>query len=254
MVRPGGAGRGALSPPRLAHGGDARGRTGPVAAQRVRQVVVAVEELEARAAELEDIGLPFVHEDPAVAAFGAVNSLHAAGDTFVELLAERDEGSPVGRHLARLGGDGGYMVIVQVDDLDAHLERVAELGIRVIWSGGVDGIRGAHLHPADVGGAILSLDEADPPEAWPWCGPDWTGAAPPTTGAPITGIGVTAAEPAVTARRWGDVLGREPAGTTLRLPGTTIEFVPADGRPDRLVSVRIPGAGHHRVAGVHLQG
>lgn len=225
-----------------------------MAAQRVRQVVVAVEEIERRAAELQDIGLPFVHEDPAVAAFGAVNSLHVAGDSFVELLAERDPGAPVGRHLARLGGDGGYMVIVQVDDLDAHLELVADLGIRVIWSGGVDGIRAAHLHPADVGGAILSLDEADPPEAWPWCGPAWTGDVPAMTGAPIDGITVTTADPAATAARWAAVLAVAPAGTTLTLPGTTIDFVPADDRPDRLVSVHVAGIGDHWIAGVRLHG
>lgn len=225
-----------------------------MAAHRVRQVVVAVEELDRRAAELVDAGYPFVHEDPNVGVFGAVNSLHATGDTFVELLAERDEGSAVGRHLRRLGGDGGYMVIVQVDDLEAHLERVAELGIRVVWSGGIDGIRGAHLHPADVGGAILSLDEADPPEAWPWCGPGWTGAAPATTGAPIRGITVTATDPEATAARWGAILDRPSAGATVPLADTTIEFVPADDRPDRLVAVRIPGAPERIVGGVRLHG
>lgn len=225
-----------------------------MAALRVRQVVIAVVDLQRVASELTDVGLPFVYEDPGVASFGAVNSLHAAGDTFVELLAERDEGSPVGRHLARLGGDGGYMVIVQVDDLDAHLERVDELGIRVIWSGGIPGIRAAHLHPSDVGGAILSLDEADPPAAWPWCGPSWTGSVPSTTGEPIASITVTATDPPATAARWGAILDAAPSGTVLTLPGSRIEFVPSDDRTDRLRSVEIPGIGDHEVAGVRIHG
>ena len=223
-------------------------------AVRVRQVVIAVEDIAARARDAVAAGLPFVHEDPAVAAFGAVNSLHASGDTFVELLAEREPGSAVGRHLERLGGDGGYMVIVQVDDLDAHLTRIAELGVRVVWSGGIEGIRGAHLHPADVGGAILSLDEADPPGAWPWCGPSWTGTVPPTTGEPISGVTLTASDPETTAERWAAVLGTTATGGHIALPGTGISFIGADERPDRLVAVAIPGIGDVPLGGVRLRG
>ncbi len=225
-----------------------------MAARRIRQVVIAVQDIGAAARAAVDAGLPFVYEDPGVGAFGAVNSLHAAGDTFVELLAERDDGSPVGRHLARLGGDGGYMVIAQVDDLDDRLARVADLGIRVVWSGGIEGIRGAHLHPVDVGGAILSLDQADPPEPWPWCGPAWTGSAPSTSGHPITSIAVTASDPDATASRWGTVLGVDATGTTMRLPGTEIAFVPSDDRPDRLVEIGIEGIGDVVIGGVRLHG
>ena len=223
-------------------------------ALRVRQVVIAVGSLERRADDAVAAGLPFVHRDPGVEAFGAANSLHAAGDTFVELLAERDPGSAVGRHLERLGGDGGYMVIVQVDDLDAHLAHVGALGVRVVWSGGVDGIRGAHLHPADVGGAIVSIDEADPPEAWPWCGPAWTGAAGPVEGEPITAIEMTAGDPTAAAARWAAVLDTTAEGTRVELPETTIGFVPRDDRPDRLVAITIPGIVERSLGGVRLRG
>lgn len=223
-------------------------------ALRVRQVVVAVGDVDARAADAVARGLPFVYVDPGVGAFGAVNSLHAAGDTFVELLGERDGGSPVGRHLARLGGDGGYMVIVQVDDLDHHLAPLAALGVRRVWEGGIRGIRGAHLHPADVGGAILSLDQADPPEAWPWCGPAWTGTADPAGGAPISGITLTAADPDRVAARWAAILDTSTDGGRVELPGTTISFVAADDRPDRLVAVQIEGAGDHELGGVRIHG
>ncbi len=225
-----------------------------MAASRIRQVVIAVGDIAAAADETVAAGLPFVYQDPGVGAFGAVNSLHAAGDSFVELLAEQDEGSPVGRHLDRLGGDGGYMVIAQVDDLDAHLALVADLGIRVVWSGGIDGIRGAHLHPVDVGGAILSLDQADPPEPWPWCGPAWTGSVPAASGHPISSITVTASDPGATAARWGAVLGTESAGTAVHLPGTEIAFVPSDDRPDRLVEIGIEGIGDRMLGGVRLHG
>ena len=219
-------------------------------ALRVRQVVIAVGDLGARAAEAEGCGLPFVYQDPDVGVFGAVNSLHAADDTFVELLAERDAGSAVGRHLDRLGGDGGYMVIVQVDDLDDHLALVEAAGIRTIFEAVADGIRGVHLHPADIGSAILSLDEADLPESWPWCGPIWSGGAPATHGTPITAITLTAADPIVTAARWAWVLGVASEGSSVRIEGTAIDFVAADDRSDRLVGVTIPGLTGFEVGGV----
>jgi catechol 2,3-dioxygenase-like lactoylglutathione lyase family enzyme len=224
-------------------------------AMRVRQVVVAVGDVQASRDVVEHVlGLPFVYQDPGVGLFGAVNSLHGAGDTFVELLAEQDEGSPVGRHLARLQGDGGYMVIVQVDDLDHHLALAEQAGIRTIWQGSVEGVRAAHLHPADIGGAIVSVDEADPPEAWPWCGPAWSGQAGAVHGQPIATISLTSSDPVATAQRWAAVLGVTAEGANVVLPGTTIGFEPADGGQDRLVEVGIPGLPATDALGIRWRG
>lgn len=216
--------------------------------------MAAVENLDRAGEAAEAAGLPFVHIDPGVGYFGAANRLHRAGDTFVELLGEKDDGSPVGRHLRRLAGDGGYMVIIQVDDLDHHLGLAAAAGIRVVWQGGVEGIRGAHLHPADVGGAILSLDEADPVESWPWCGPDWTGGSGDHDGSPIDAISITSADPEATAATWAGVLDVPPDGPTVRLDATTIEFTAADNRPDRLVAAHVPCIGDHNIGGLRLWG
>ena len=64
-------------------------------------------------------------------------------------------------------GDGGYMVLLQTDDLMRQKARVAGAGLRIVHDGQVNergtSIHGIHLHPKDVGGAILSLDQADPP-------------------------------------------------------------------------------------------
>ncbi len=214
--------------------------------------MVAVGDLAARTADAVDAGLPFVHQDPDVAVFGAVNSLHAVGDSFVELLAERDAGSAVGRHLTRLGGDGGYMVIIQVADLDRHRSLVRDAGVRTIFEAEVDGISGIHLHPADVGGAILSLDQATPHESWPWCGPAWTGGAPPITAEAIAAITLTASDPQATAARWASVLGVAAEDTIVRIVGATIDFVEADDRPDRLIEVAIPGLAGFDLGGVHF--
>ena len=116
-----------------------------------------------------------VTNDPGVAAFGLRNAVFALGDTFLEVVAPMQPDTAAGRYLERRGGDCGYMLIFQLDDLDAARDRVKEMGIRVVWQADLPDISGTHLHPADMRGAIVSLDRADPPGSWRWGGPSWTG-------------------------------------------------------------------------------
>jgi hypothetical protein len=176
------------------------------------------------------------YRDPGVGSFGLVNTVLALGDTFLEVVAPNAEGTTAGRYLERRG-EGGYMVIVQVDDMEAARRRVADLGVRVVWQSDHDVISGTHLHPRDVGGAILSLDEARPPESWHWAGPRWAEEIDTSVVGEIVAVELQAADPVAMARRWGEVLGRAPKGRghtrTIALERGTIRFVPSrDGRAD----------------------
>ena len=143
---------------------------------RLRQAVLVAAELDPVADRLrEELGLGEPFADPNVAEFGIHNAVFALGDTFIEVISPNQPDTAAGRHLERLGGDGGYMLIFQLDDLDAARARAAAEGIRVVWQVDLPDISGTHLHPADIGGAIVSLDRADPPGSWRWGGPDWTG-------------------------------------------------------------------------------
>ena len=101
------------------------------------------------------------------------NSVMALGDTFLEIVTPVEENTTAGRFLARRGGDGGYMVIVQVDDLAERRADVDGLGVRVVWETKEEKAAAFHMHPKDVGGAILSFDQMWPPESWQWAGPNW---------------------------------------------------------------------------------
>jgi hypothetical protein len=189
---------------------------------RLRQAVIAAAELEPVAGALrEELGLGEPYADPGVAGFGLVNAVFALGDCFLEVIAPAQPDTAVDRWLARHGGDGGYMLIFQLDDLEAARGRVAELGIRTVWSADLPDISGTHLHPADMRGAIVSLDAARPPESWRWGGPDWEGKA--GTGAPgrLLGARVGVADPDAVASRWEQVLG-SPA------PGIAFDEAPRD--------------------------
>jgi hypothetical protein len=194
---------------------------------RLRQAVLAARDLDAAVAELNaalPLAPPFA--DPAVAHFGLRNAVMALGDTFVEVVSPVAEGTAAGRHLDRRG-DGGYMLMFQLDDLAGARARAGALGIRTVWELELPDIADVHLHPRDIGAAIVALDRCDPPEGWRWGGPEWEGRAPANV-APggITGATLRARDPGALAARYGEVLGRPPSGDgTIALDGGVLRFV-----------------------------
>ena len=221
---------------------------------RLRQAVWAARDLDAAVAALRDalpLGEPF--HDPGVGHFGLRNAVMALGDTFVEVVSPAQEDTAAGRHLDRRG-DGGYMVMFQLDDLDAARERAAGLGIRTVWDLSFPDIDDVHLHPRDVGAAIIALDRCDPPEGWRWGGPAWEGRAPaevPPGG--VTGATLRSPDPGDLAARWGEVLGRAPQDGVIALDGGELRFEPGEHEGVAAFHVSVPGRnGSQGVAGVRL--
>ncbi len=149
------------------------------------------------------------------------------------------------------------MAIFQLPDLTAARRRVADLGVRVIWTSDLPDIAGTHLHPKDVPGAIVSLDWADPAESWRWAGPSWTGRAPEHAQGGITGLTIEVADPTAAAQRWAAVLGLSARGdataTVVELPDSRqwLRFVPAaaDGS-EGIIGVTLAGLAGARPARV----
>jgi Glyoxalase-like domain len=172
------------------------------------------------------LGEPF--RDPGVAEFGLSNVVFPLGDCFLEVISPMQAETAAGRYLDRRGGDGGYMVIFDLEDLDGARARVEQLGIRVVWQIDLPDISGTHLHPGDMHGAIVSLDESRPYGTWRWGGPDWTERT--GRGAPghLAGITVAVGDPAAVAARWAQVLGVPLSGEeqpTLQLNGAEVRLV-----------------------------
>src|SRR3954452_14869243 len=176
------------------------------AVARFRQAVLAADDLDAAVAELRaalPLGEPF--SDPGVALFGLRNAVMALGDTFVEVVSPVREATAAGRFLERRGA-GPYMAMFEVDDLAAARARAAELNVREVWSVELPDISAVHLHPSDVGAAIVSLDQPLPPGSWRWAGPEWEGRVPSGLGSGSL-TGVTLRAPAEVARRWSELAG-----------------------------------------------
>ena len=101
---------------------------------RLRQAVVAAKELEPTVARLQDeLGLGEPYNDPAVGFFGLRNAVFALGDSFLEVVSPVRPDTAAGRLMQRRGGDCGYMVMFQVDDLPAARARVDSAGVREVF-------------------------------------------------------------------------------------------------------------------------
>ncbi|MBD3648289.1 MAG: hypothetical protein HUJ31_12750 [Pseudomonadales bacterium] len=133
------------------------------------------------------------------------------------------------------------MVIVQVDDLQEVDKRVNDLGVRKVWETDTPEAKAFHLHPKDVGAAILSFDQMDPPASWKWAGEGWeTRTAAHVS--EITGVDLQAADPAALAHRWSELFARpvEKEGERLvvRLDRGNVNFLEdTDGRGDGVSGV-----------------
>jgi hypothetical protein len=216
---------------------------------RLRQAVLVAAELEPVADQLrEALGLGEPFRDPGVGLFGLENAVFALGDCFLEIVSPTEPGTAAGRYLERHGGDGGYMVMFDLEDLAGGRQRAKDSGVRTVWEIDLPDISGTHLHPADIGGAIVSIDGSEPYGSWRWGGPDWTGQIG-TGGAPgrLAGVTLVVAEPDVTAARWSQVLGVPlsdddtiEGDAVLALEDSELRFRPAtDGRGAGLTEVTL---------------
>lgn len=213
---------------------------------RLRQVALVARDLDPVVQDLcAVLGLRVSFRDPGVRVFGLRNAVLPVGDTFLEVVSPVEEQTSAGRFLERRGGDGGYMVMIQSGDLDADRARIEALGVRVVWSIDLPDIRAVHLHPRDVGGAILSLDHPARASAWRWAGEDWFEKVDATVTTAITGVELQSEDPETLARRWSDILAQPVTrdgggGHRIALASGTIRFVAAaDGRGEGIAAIGV---------------
>lgn len=226
---------------------------------RIRQLALVAHDLDPLVNQLTRVfSLGEGFADPGVGTFGLVNSVLPIGDTFLEVVSPQQEGTTAGRLLDRRKGDGGYMVIVQVDGSDLKLSqeraRMDELGVRIVFDHALENIATLHLHPRDVGAAILSLDIATPPESWLWAGPGWAERSQSDIVQGIVGAGLQCQSPETMSRRWAQVLDCPTEPDAAGIPTITLSansrlrFLPdRDGRGDGLCEIDLAASGAPQV-------
>lgn len=180
---------------------------------RIRQIVVAARDLEKTINQFTRVlGVRECYRDPGVGEFGLANAIMVIGNQFLEVVSPIQENTSAGRHIER-HGDSAYMLLLQTDDLDRDRARLDSLGVRRIWESARSDIAAFHLHPKDIGAAIVSLDQPTVPESWPWAGPNWQACSDNKGAVRINSVTIGAVEQGTMAKRWAQALGCEaPAG------------------------------------------
>jgi hypothetical protein len=227
---------------------------------RLRQICLVAADLERAVGDLADVlGIEVCHRDPNVARYGLVNALLAVGTSFIEVVAPKEPGggTAAGRYLQRRGGDGGYMVIMDCEDVAPRRAHIQGLGVRLVEDRAYAGKAFLmQLHPRDTGGAIMEIDHHIGGEAldgaYQWAGEHWQPHIRTERTTAITGAELQSDTPAALAAKWAGILERptaseRPGEQSVRLDNATLRFVPAaDGRGEGLggvdIAVRDAGA------------
>jgi hypothetical protein len=222
-----------------------------------RRLAPVVDELRSK------LGLEVCHRDPGVGKYGLENALFPIGDKFLEVVAPVREGTTAGRYLDRRGGDGGYMVITQCEDLAPRRRRCEAVGVRIANEIGYPEYRELQLHPRDVGAAMLSFgwQAGATSPGGPWHPAAYDGRAPLPAGfvRSMTAAELQSEDPERLARRWSEVMERpverRDGHRVIALDDATLRFVEAtDGRGEGLGGLDLASAEPSRAGLVQVSG
>ncbi|MDO8390335.1 MAG: VOC family protein [Actinomycetota bacterium] len=212
----------------------------------LRQVAVLARDLGATVDAVGDtFDLAVCHRSDRIEGFAMANALLPVGEQFLEVASPLDGSSPAGRMLAGRG-EGGYLVILQTDDLDGARSRAIAAGAVVTIELDEPDAHEIHFHPRSTGGVALAFDWMQPESHWRWAGSEWRHHVRTDVVTGIAGVTLSAPQHEVLATQWGQLLGIDPqahAGA-LQIPlrGGFLRFVPGGSRP-ALHTVHLTGPG-----------
>ena len=95
----------------------------------LRQVCLVAHQLKPAIDELCSVlGIEACYVDPGVGRFGLENKLMAIGTNFLEVVAPVEDHTAAGRFLDKRGGNGGYILVCQVDSASDQLFETLHAG------------------------------------------------------------------------------------------------------------------------------
>lgn len=126
--------------------------------KRIEHIGIAVRDLKSAERIFEDIlGEPAFKRE-SVPTESVNVSFFQTGESKVELLESTSPDGPIAKHIEKRG-EGLHHLAFAVDDLNSEIERLKEMGYRVV-SGpkeGADQKMIAFLHPADSSKVLVEL-------------------------------------------------------------------------------------------------
>ncbi len=227
---------------------------------RLRQIALVAHKLEPVLTQFNTVlGIEVCYRDPGIARHGLENALLPIGPAFIEVVAPVQPNTTAERYLDRRKGDGGYMFIVDCDDVGQRREHAKAMGIRIVaenkktdWAP----LESFQLHPKDTGGAILSIGTHAAGEdlmgGYHWAGREWQKFVKTEPVSAVLGCDIQSIDPAALAKRWAEIFKRPVAvkdgAPVIELELGFARFVPdTDGRGEGLSAVHLKTTDRARI-------
>ncbi|MBC7984701.1 MAG: hypothetical protein H7Y02_12710 [Candidatus Obscuribacterales bacterium] len=234
---------------------------------RLRQICIVAPSLRPATQLAEICGVSICHRDPLVNEFGLENALLAFGPTFVEFVAPIADNTSATRFLAKHPQGGGYMVILDCDELPVMRAHVESLGVRIAHASDLrnaskqaatpelaqalrdyGGFANIQLHPRDTGATMLEFNWTEGGEsiygAYAPAGPRWQPFARATPDHILMAAELQSPNPQVLADKWSAILKRPTKRSNshiaIELDVGAIHFVHGPHEKFTALSVQVP--------------
>ncbi len=185
---------------------------------RLRQVCFAAPVLAPAERALAGIlGIEPSHRAPELnAEFGLENVVFPVNGSFIEIVAPLRDNTSVSKFLSGNKAQGLYIVILDCSDLDQRRGVVQQMGIRITHSASYPGAKNIQLHPRDMGGTMLEIDQHAAGsegrfEHFEWAGLDWRDHVRTDVTVDLLGVDMCCSDPASVVERWAQVVDRAAA-------------------------------------------
>ena len=128
--------------------------------EKINHIGIAVANLEESIHQYQQLGFTF-HGTEEVSEQKVMTAFFEIGESHIELLEATAEDSPIAKFLQKRG-PGIHHICIQVDDIDAALQRYREAGLRLVNEQpviGAGGHRVAFIHPKSTSGVLIEVLE-----------------------------------------------------------------------------------------------
>ena len=131
---------------------------------KLNHVAIAVPDLEAASARYRDILGAEVSDPVDLPEHGVTTVFVNLPNTKIELISPLGENSPIAKFLARNPAGGVHHLCYEVADIMAAKAQLEKEGVRILGDGkpseGAHGKPVLFLHPKDMGGTLIEIEEA----------------------------------------------------------------------------------------------
>ncbi len=178
---------------------------------RLRQICLVASDITKAEGDIGAVlGVPVCYRDPHVAEYGLENLLFPLGPDILEVVVPTRDDTAASRFLERSAGRGGYMVIMDCDDVPSRRRNAEAIGVRIAHAIDHPGYHGIQLHPRDCRAAMVDFNHTDGGDRLdgPYnpAGDDWPSVVRVDALPRLDSITVESTDPDGLAAHWGRIM------------------------------------------------